>query len=136
MALQITGKIEKIGATNNITTKTGSVFEKRELLLDATTYDRYTGEPRENHISIEFSHNKCSILDSFKVSDRVTVSFVLQGSNYVDKETGAQKNYTRIVGYDCVGIAQKEQVQTVQEQQAPVVQQASVQESKTEQLPF
>ena len=58
MANQITGRIIEIGQTVQIPSKNGgSSFTKREFILDATTYDPYTGERSEyeNVIPLEFS---------------------------------------------------------------------------------
>lgn len=57
MANQITGRIIEIGQTVQIPSKSGgSSFIKREFILDATTYDPYTGERSEyeNIIPLEF----------------------------------------------------------------------------------
>ena len=61
MANQITGRIIEIGQTVQIPSKNGgSSFTKREFILDATTYDPYTGERSEyeNIIPLEFSGDK------------------------------------------------------------------------------
>ena len=66
MANQITGRIIEIGQTVQIPSKNGgSSFTKREFILDATTYDPYTGERSEyeNIIPLEFSGDKCTELD-------------------------------------------------------------------------
>lgn len=99
MTNTITGKIEHIGRTEQLTTKDGTkTFLKRELVLDVTRFDPYTGERGfENFNSFEFSGDKCAELDRYKVGDVVTVSFDLSGSRY-DKD-GVTKYFTRIRGY-------------------------------------
>ncbi|MCM0314298.1 DUF3127 domain-containing protein [Bacteroides fragilis] len=85
MANQITGRIIEIGQIVQIPSKSGgSPFTKREFILDATTYDPYTGERSEyeNIIPLEFSGDKCAELDRFNQGDVVTVSFVLQGRSW------------------------------------------------------
>ena len=85
MANQITGRIIKISPTVQIPSKAGgNPFIKRELLIDATTYDPYTGERNEyeNIIPLEFSGEKCTELDHFNNGDIVTVSFALQGRSW------------------------------------------------------
>lgn len=75
MANQITGKIIEIGQTVQIPSKNGgSSFTKREFILDATTYDPYTGERSEyeNILPLEFSGDKCADLDRFSQGDVVT----------------------------------------------------------------
>lgn len=78
MANKITGRILEIGQTVQIPSKNGGTsFTKREFLLDATTYDPYTGERSEyeNILPLEFSGDKCAELDRHKIDDAVTVSF-------------------------------------------------------------
>lgn len=101
MANQITGKIEYISATQIIQSKNGGQsFAKREIVLDATRYDSYTGERGyENFPMFEFGGDKCSLLDGFKEGQVVTVSFDIQGSRYNDKATGEVKYFSRIRGY-------------------------------------
>lgn len=89
MANQITGRIIEIGQTVQIPSKNGgSSFTKREFILDATTYDPYTGERSEyeNVIPLEFSGDKCAELDRFNQGDVVTVSFVLQGRSWTNQD--------------------------------------------------
>lgn len=89
MANQITGRIIEIGQTVQIPSKNGgSSFTKREFILDATTYDPYTGERSEyeNVIPLEFSGDKCAELDCFNQGDVVTVSFVLQGRSWTNQD--------------------------------------------------
>ena len=101
MALTITGKIKSIGSIQSIPSKNGgSPFEKRELILDTTRFDPYTGERSEyeNYPAMEFSGEKCKDLDGYQVGQVVTVSFELQGSFYKDKD-GVEKNITRTRAY-------------------------------------
>lgn len=89
MANQITGRIIQIEQTVQILSKSGgSPFTKREFILDATTYDPYTGERSEyeNIIPLEFSGDKCAELDRYKNGDVVTVSFVLQGRSWTNQD--------------------------------------------------
>lgn len=66
MSNQITGRLIEIGQTVQIPSKTGGApFLKREFLLDATTYDPYTGQRNEyeNILPLEVSGDKCAELD-------------------------------------------------------------------------
>lgn len=110
--LEFFGKIEKIGDVINIQTKNGNTLCKREVIIDGTTYDRYDGTPIENHVQFEFIGNKCSILDSYKVNDKVVISFSLSGFFY--EKDGKQKNMTKVVGYDCRHFGKQADVQTQQ----------------------
>lgn len=123
MANQITGRIIEIGQTIQIPSKNGgSPFTKREFILDATTYDPYTGERSEyeNIIPLEFSGDKCTELDRFNQGDVVTVSFILQGRSW----TNLNGELKRMVSIRCYkiegrsGVSQSPQSTPVQ-QSAP-----------------
>lgn len=117
MANTITGRVYSVGQTLSIPSKSGGQpFLKRDLVLDATRYDPYTGEKGfENFPLFEFTGDKCKELDGLQVGSVVTVSFDLQGG-YFDAQDGTKKNYTRVRGYkiEVKGVAQ--QVQQVQQQ--------------------
>lgn len=103
MANQITGRIIEIGQTVQIPSKNGgSPFTKREFILDATTYDPYTGERSEyeNIIPLEFSGDKCAELDRFNQGDVVTISFVLQGRSW----TNLDGEFKRMASIRCYKI--------------------------------
>lgn len=102
MAFQITGKIEVIGATTPITTKTGSTIYRRELVLDCTRFNPDTGEPWENHPKFELGGQNVNILDQFQVGQRVTVDFSLRGAKYPDQTTGEIKYFTSISAFKVV----------------------------------
>ncbi len=154
MTNTITGKIEHIGRTEQLTTKDGTkTFLKRELVLDVTRFDPYTGERGfENFNSFEFSGDKCTELDRYKAGDVVTVSFDLSGSRY-DKD-GVTKYFTRIRGYkielrgahapapaqqQAYAPAQQQAYAPAQQAQPtaiPQQQQASQQQGAVDDLPF
>jgi hypothetical protein len=99
MALQVTGKVLKVGYVEDIPTKSGNVFRKRELILDATRYDPYTGERGfENFPSFEFVQEKVKELDGLNVGEVVTVSFDLQGNKFTTQE-GQERYFTKVRGY-------------------------------------
>lgn len=101
MANTITGKIAYIGPIQQIPSKNGgNPFVKREIVIDSTRFDPYTGERDkfENFPLFEFSGDKCSDLDNFQVNDVVTVSFDIQGRKWIDAE-GKTKYINSIRGY-------------------------------------
>lgn len=105
MANQVTGRMLAIGQTVQIPSKTGGdPFLKREFLLDATTYDPYTGERSqyENVLPLEVSGDKCTELDHFCIGDVVTVSFALQGRQWQTQD-GELKRMTSIRCYKLEG---------------------------------
>lgn len=134
MALQISGKILQIGNVVSIRTKKGSLFEKRELILDCTRFDPMTGEPYENYPKIDFGGNKCGELDNFKVGDLVTVSFSLNGSKIVDSTTREERFYTSVNGYKVEPFQSNRQPQYTPEQPSEQPQQNTVEQQKD--VPF
>lgn len=117
MALKMIGKVFSIGATQSIASKNGGqLFQKREIVLDATRFDGLTGERGyDNFPMFEFGGEKCSELDGFKTGDVVEISFELQGSFYKDKD-GVEKNFTRVRAY---------KIEHYQTKQRPAQQQAA-----------
>lgn len=121
MANQITGRVFSIGQTQSIQTKSGNPFTKREIVLDASKYDMYTGEKGfENYPMFEFTGEKCKDLDGYQVGQVVTISFDLQGGFYDDKD-GIKKNITKVRGYkiEARTSVQAQPQQQVQPQAAP-----------------
>ena len=99
MANQITGRIELIRPMEALTSKDGKTFYKRELVLDATRFDPYTGEPGFASFPIfEFGGDKCAELDKFCPGQVVTVSFDVQGVKYTNQE-GKVNYFNRVRGY-------------------------------------
>lgn len=129
MALQITGKIEMLGATQTVASKKGGEpFKKRDVVLAVCVYDRYTGEVvSENHPQFEFGGSKCDKLDGCKVGDMVTISFVVQGVWY--EKDGERKNLTKVVGYDI------QPYKKATEESKPVQQAAPAQAQEPQDMP-
>ena len=85
MANQVIGKIVSIGQPQNLTSKTGSAFQKRDVVINVQRYDPYTGLPAtdwENTPKLSFIGEKCRELDRFQVGQMVVISFDLQGRKY------------------------------------------------------
>lgn len=98
MANTITGTVESASPLLQIPTQNGKTFEKRELVLNCTTYNSQTGEPMENFVKIEFTGNNISLLDKVQPGQRIVVSFMLQGRKY-QKRDGTMDCFTTIRGY-------------------------------------
>ena len=109
------GKILAIGKAVNVS-KRDVPFMKRELVLDASRYDEFTGEKRENYVTFQFTQKRCEELDRFNVGDLVEVSFILSGRSY-DKE-GQTKYITDIVGYKVELRGQQRPVDAAQQMQS------------------
>lgn len=103
MANIITGRLVSIGQTQQIPSKTGgNAFTKREFLLDARTFDPYTGQPSEyeNILPLELTGERCADLDRYRAGDTVTVSFALQGRQW----TAQDGQLRRMVSIRCYKI--------------------------------
>lgn len=82
-------------------------LRKREIYIDCTKYDLYTGERSEfeNKILLEFGGTKVlekvnPKLDQIGKNDIVSISFELQGRPYTDKATGKLRVITGVRCYD------------------------------------
>lgn len=131
MANEIYGTIDYIGRTEQIPSKTGGQpFLKREIVIDASSYNNQTGEKYENHPAIEFNGDKCALLDQFQTGQRVKISFELRGNAWT-RQDGTVKYITSVRGYKI------DPVQTKQQQQpAPAQQPAQPPETTDDMLPF
>ena len=96
MANTIIGRIHKIGQAVNVS-RTSKEFLKRELVLDCSRYDEYSGEKRENFVALSFTQKRCEELEGYQAGELVEVSFVLSGRPYV--KDGVTKYITDIVGF-------------------------------------
>lgn len=99
MANEIYGNIDYIGRTEQIPSKAGgSPFLKREIVIDASSYNSQTGEKYENHPAIEFNGDKCALLDQFQPGQRVRIAFELRGNAW-RRQDGTVKYITSVRGY-------------------------------------
>jgi len=85
--MELNGKIKVIKDTQEV----GASFKKRELVL--TTEEQY---PQD--ILIEFTQDKCAILDHFKVGDNVTIAINIRGREWVNPQ-GETKYFNSIQGW-------------------------------------
>lgn len=95
MANTVTGRILSIGQTVNVSKQ--KEFLKRELVLDCSRYDEFTGEKRENYVTLSFTQKRCEELNGFAPGELVEVSFILSGRRY--EKDGQTKYITDITGY-------------------------------------
>ncbi len=97
MAFQISGIIQHIGNTLRIPYQ-GKVFKKRELVLDCSYRNQFTGQmERANYPKFEFTSNHVDDLNDFNIGDIVTVSFSLNGSR--SEKDGQVRYFTNVQGY-------------------------------------
>ena len=121
MANQITGAILMIGQTVAIPVQNGNgqPFYKRELVLDASRFDQYTGKKFENYPLLEFVGNNCNQLDQYQVGQIVTVSFVLSGRK--TEKDGQVRYFTNVTGYK-VELFQRQPMMAQQPMQQQIAQ--------------
>lgn len=107
MANQISGRVIALSQVKEVASSDPSkpAMKKRELYMDCTRFDPYTGERSqfENKPLLEFGGDKVlAKLESLnlKPNDIVKVSFDIQGTPYKDKNTGKMRVYTAIRCYD------------------------------------
>lgn len=97
MAFKISGKIVSIGDIEQIPYQ-GNVFKKRELVLDCSKRNQFTGEVEfPNYPKFEFTGNHVDDLNGYESGQIVTVSFDLSGRR-VDKG-GKISYFTNVQGF-------------------------------------
>lgn len=95
---KLTGKILYIYPTQQLTSKSGNAFQKRDFVVAMQSFDRDTGEAtidNDNTPVLTLTGDRCSQLDNIKQGDIVTVDFYLRGRRYRD-EAGKEKIITDI----------------------------------------
>ena len=112
---ELVGRVIAVSNVTEVPSKEAGkpAIKKRELYMDCTTYDPYTGERSqyENKPLLEFGGDKLveklGALD-LKEGDVVKVSFFVQGTPYKDQQTGKTKVYTAIRTTDIEVIRRKD----------------------------
>ncbi len=82
---KITGKVLYIYPTQQLTSKSGNAFTKRDFVIAAQSFDRDTGEATiddTNTPMLSLTGDRCSQLDSIKTGDIVAVDFYLRGRRF------------------------------------------------------
>lgn len=86
--MEVQGKIKLLGETEHIGNKG---FSKRDVVV--TTEDQYP-----QHISIQFTQDKCDLLDHYKVGSNVKISINLRGREWTSPK-GEVKHFNSIEGW-------------------------------------
>lgn len=123
MANTITGVVLSVGQPYTVAAKSGQTFPKRDLYLDATRFDPYTGQrdERENILFFEFFGDKgVAELNNIQPKQVVTVSFVLQGNKY--ERDGQMKYLTKVSPYRVEPVVRNSQSAPAQSVQQPAAQ--------------
>lgn len=143
--LQITGRVIALSQVKEVSSTTGGEpIKKRELYLDMTMYDPYTGErsDKENKPLLEFGGDKVlAKLEAMNLQkdDLVTISFAIQGTPYKDKQTGKNRVFTAIRCYDIEMVRKAGQAAAQQAAPAPAPApepQPQQNDGKKDDLPF
>ena len=85
--MEVKGRIKFIGTTEAVSDK----FKKRELVVS-------TEEQYPQHISLQFTQDKCDVLDKYSIGENVVVNINLKGREWTDK-TGSIKYFNTIEGW-------------------------------------
>ncbi len=85
--MEVTGKIRVINPAQQVSAS----FKKRELVV--TTDEQYP-----QHIMIEFTQDKCDLLDNYRPGEEVRVSINLRGREWVNPQ-GETKYFNSIQGW-------------------------------------
>ncbi|MCB0442808.1 MAG: DUF3127 domain-containing protein [Flavobacterium sp.] len=85
--MEVSGKIKVINPEQQVSAS----FRKREVVV--TTEEQYP-----QHIMIEFTQDKCDLLNSYKVGEGVKVSINLRGREWVNPQ-GETKYFNSIQGW-------------------------------------
>ena len=102
-------------------------FRKRELVV--TTDEQYP-----QHIMIEFTQDKCDLLNSYRVGEPVKVSINLRGREWVNPQ-GETKYFNSIQGWRIEKAGDAPQQQGGYPQQAPQGYQAAPQQNYQQAAP-
>lgn len=86
--MDVSGRIKLITDTQEFGT---NGFRKREIVI--TTDEQYP-----QYISVEFTQDKCALLDGFQVGEDVKISFNLRGREWINPE-GVAKYFNSLNGW-------------------------------------
>lgn len=82
--MEVVGKIEVIEPMQNVSAS----FQKRDFVVS-------TDEQYPQHILLQFTQDKCDLLNQFKIGDQVSVSINLRGREWVNPQ-GETKYFNTI----------------------------------------
>ena len=85
---KLTGSVHLIGQTEQRTEK----FKSRNLVLK-------TGGDYPQFITIQFTQDKCDLLNNLRMGDFVSVNYNIRGREWADPKTGTMKYFNAIEGW-------------------------------------
>ena len=86
--MEISGTLKMIGSTSVVSDN----FKKRDIVV--TTNEKYP-----QSILIQFTQDKCEMLDKYKVGEIVSVSINLRGREWTNPKDGEIKYFNTIEGW-------------------------------------
>ena len=86
MSNSITGTIKVISETIGVSEK----FKKREFVVTDNSEPKYP-----QHISLQFTQDKCMLLNNFDIGDNVTVKYNVRGREWTDNK-GELKHFNSL----------------------------------------
>lgn len=123
--MEITGRVKAVGPT----TQVSQSFRKRELVV--TTEEQYP-----QHILVEFSQDRCDLLDNYQIGSNVRVSINLRGREWVNPQ-GETKYFNSIQGWRIENLQQQAPPPPRQNSAVDAYQNAqAAQEEEHDDLPF
>jgi len=105
--MEVTGRVKVINPEQQVS----ATFKKRELVV--TTDEQYP-----QHIMIEFTQDKCDLLNNYRPGDEVKVSINLRGREWINPQ-GEAKYFNSIQGWRIEKVQAEMPQQPQYTQQAP-----------------
>ena len=120
---EVLGRVKMIGNTQEVSAS----FKKREIVV--TTEEQYP-----QHILIEFSQDKCDLLNGIQIGESVKIGINLRGREWVNPQ-GETKYFNSIQGWrvDRMQTQAPQQPQQGFQQQQPQPQQQNFQPQQQQQ---
>ena len=106
--MEVSGKVKLVNATQVVSDK----FSKRTLVV--VTSDQY---PQE--IEVQFTQDKCGLLDGIRPGQDVTIGVNLRGRMWTNPQ-GEEKYFNTIEGWKIDAVGQAPQVQSTLTQTPPI----------------
>ena len=125
MSNQIKGRIKTIFPTIQVSEK----FSKRDVVITTTT-DMY---PQD--ILVQFTQDRCAVLDTYKVGQEVDVDYNLRGRGWINPQ-GEAKYFNTIEGWRISLASGASPIPQDVQKTVPVQQLAPIQEQGDDDLPF
>lgn len=98
--MQVQGTIKFIGQTEQISQS----FSKRDIVVMTEESSQYP-QP----ILVQFTQDKCDLLNIFQLGQQVTIDINLRGREYQDKQTGQPRWFNTIQGWKITGTQVQQQ---------------------------